>query len=308
MFNFKDLSDKAEDFKAQNYLLTADKFFKKRRTTKQIYVFDLRSSQDFEESHLPGAHNLPFEQFEDSIYQMPFSADIMLYGSNREETLSAAEILFDNGFETFYIIDSYDSLMGGVDASFINLSLTAQEHISNYLNNSEDKYQGILLVVEPKMERKANYSVEFIDLKDSLLDSISIEFEMFHVLVSKDSIPYLHGTEIDLDDNGELVAFNPSMSIIKFDGSVEQQIQQVLDEEVNPMVASHGGVVSLLEVKDQNVYLEFGGGCQGCSMIDVTLKQGVEVMIKEQIPEIAAIYDVTDHAGGENPYYQPSAK
>jgi len=111
-----------------------------------------------------------------------------------------------------------------------------------------------------------------------------------------------------LDDNGELVAFNPSMSIIKFDGSVEQQIQQVLDEEVNPMVASHGGVVSLLEVKDQNVYLEFGGGCQGCSMIDVTLKQGVEVMIKEQIPEITAIYDVTDHAGGENPYYQPSAK
>ena len=308
MFNFKDLSDKAEDFKAQNYLLTADKFFEKRRTTKQIYVFDLRSSQDFEESHLPGAHNLPFEQFEDSIYQMPFSADIMLYGSNREETLSAAEILFDHGFERFYIIDSYDSLMGGVDASYINLSLKAQENISNYLNVSVEKYQGILLVVVPKMDRKANYSIQFIDLKDSHPDSISIEYEMFNVLVSKDTISYLHGTEIDLDDNGELVAFNPSMSIIKFDGSVEQQIQQVLDEEVNPMVASHGGVVSLLEVKDQNVYLEFGGGCQGCSMIDVTLKQGVEVMIKEQIPEIAAIYDVTDHAGGENPYYQPSAK
>ena len=131
---------------------------------------------------------------------------------------------------------------------------------------------------------------------------------MFKVLFSKDTISYLHGTEIDLDDEGSLVAFNPSMSIIKFDGSVEQQIQQVLDEEVNPMVASHGGVVSLLEVKDQNLYLEFGGGCQGCSMIDVTLKQGVEVMIKEQIPEIIAVYDVTDHAGGENPYYQPSAK
>ncbi len=83
---------------------------------------------------------------------------------------------------------------------------------------------------------------------------------------------------------------------------------EVLDEEVNPMVAAHGGVVSLLEIKDQNVYLEFGGGCQGCGMIDVTLKQGVEVMIKEQVPEIEAIYDVTDHAGGENPYYQPSEK
>ena len=308
MFNFKDLSDKVEDFNAQDYLLTPYNFFEKRRTSKKIYIFDLRSSKDFEESHLPGAHNLPFEQFEDSIYQMPFSDEIMLYGNSSKETFSAAEILFDNGYETFYIIDSYNTLIGGIDASFINLSLEAQEQISNKLNVSADMFQGIIIDVAPIMDRKANYSVQFIDLEDIPLDSISIELEMFNVLIKRDSIPYLQGTQIDLDDKGELVAFNPSMSVTKFSGSVEQQIQQVLDEEVNPMVASHGGVVSLLEVKDQNVYLEFGGGCQGCSMIDVTLKQGVEVMIKEQIPEIIAVYDVTDHAGGENPYYQPSAK
>jgi Fe/S biogenesis protein NfuA len=308
MFNFKDLSDKVEDFNAQDYLLTPYNFFEKRRTSKKIYIFDLRSSKDFEESHLPGAHNLPFEQFEDSIYQMPFSDEIMLYGNSSKETFSAAEILFDNGYETFYIIDSYNTLIGGIDASFINLSLEAQEQISNKLNVSADMFQGIIIDVAPIMDRKANYSVQFIDLEDIPLDSISIELEMFNVLIKRDSIPYLQGTQIDLDDKGELVAFNPSMSVTKFSGSVEQQIQQVLDEEVNPMVASHGGVVSLLEVKDQNVYLEFGGGCQGCSRIDVTLKQGVEVMIKEQIPEISAIYDVTDHAGGENPYYQPSAK
>ena len=127
-------------------------------------------------------------------------------------------------------------------------------------------------------------------------------------MVSKEVIPYLEGTEVDLNDKGELEAFNPSMSITEISGSVEEQIQHVLDEEVNPMVASHGGVVSLLEIKDHNAYLEFGGGCQGCGMIDVTLKQGVEVMIKAQIPDIEAIYDVTDHAGGTNPYYQPSAK
>ena len=308
MFNFKDLSDKVEDFNAQDYLLTPYNFFEKRRTSKKIYIFDLRSSKDFEESHLPGAHNLPFEQFEDSIYQMPFSDEIMLYGNSSKETFSAAEILFDNGYETFYIIDSYNTLIGGINASFFNLSLEAQEQISNKLNVSADMFQGIIIDVAPIMDRKANYSVQFIDLEDIPLDSISIELEMFNVLIKRDSIPYLQGTQIDLDDKGELVAFNPSMSVTKFSGSVEQQIQQVLDEEVNPMVASHGGVVSLLEVKDQNVYLEFGGGCQGCSMIDVTLKQGVEVMIKEQIPEISAIYDVTDHAGGENPYYQPSAK
>ena len=77
---------------------------------------------------------------------------------------------------------------------------------------------------------------------------------------------------------------------------------------MNPMVAAHGGVVRLLEVKENSAYLEFGGGCQGCGMIDVTLKQGVEVMIKAQIPEIEAIYDVTDHAEGSNPYYNPSSK
>ena len=92
-------------------------------------------------------------------------------------------------------------------------------------------------------------------------------------------------------------------SITKLNGTVEEQIQHVLDEEVNPMVASHGGVVSLLEVKESSAYLEFGGGCQGCGMIDVTLKQGVEVMIKEKAPEIIEVFDSTDHAAGTNPFY-----
>ena len=308
MFKFSDLSDKDEEFNAQNHLLTPKKFFEKRRTAKKVYVFDLRSSEDFETSHLPGAHNLPFEHFEDSIYQMPFSGEIMLYGGDEKELFSAAEILYDNGFEIFSFIDSYDSLIGGVDASFIDISRKAQDHIKKFINASSEKIQGVSIIIETKTERKANYSIQFIELSDTPAENISIDFENIPVLVSKEVIPYLEGTEVDLNDKGELEAFNPSMSITEISGSVEEQIQHVLDEEVNPMVASHGGVVSLLEVKDHNAYLEFGGGCQGCGMIDVTLKQGVEVMIKAQISEIEAIYDVTDHAGGTNPYYQPSAK
>ena len=308
MFKFSDLSDKDEEFNAQNHLLTPKKFFEKRRTAKKVYVFDLRSSEDFETSHLPGAHNLPFEHFEDSIYQMPFSGEIMLYGGDEKELFSAAEILYDNGFEIFSFIDSYDSLIGGVDASFIDISRKAQDHIKKFLNASSKKIQGVSIIIETKTERKANYSVQLIELSDTPAENISIDFENIPVLVSKEVIPYLEGTEVDLNDKGELEAFNPNMSITEISGSVEEQIQHVLDEEVNPMVASHGGVVSLLEVKDHNAYLEFGGGCQGCGMIDVTLKQGVEVMIKAQIPEIEAIYDVTDHAGGTNPYYQPSEK
>ena len=308
MFKFSDLSDKDEEFNAQNHLLTPKKFFEKRRTAKKVYVFDLRSSEDFETSHLPGAHNLPFEHFEDSIYQMPFSGEILLYGGDEKELFSAAEILYDNGFEIFSFIDSYDSLIGGVDASFIDISRKAQDHIKKFLNASSEKIQGVSIIIETKTERKANYSIQFIELSDTPAENISIDFENIPVLVSKEVIPYLEGTEVDLNDKGELEAFNPNMSITEISGSVEEQIQHVLDEEVNPMVASHGGVVSLLEVKDHNAYLEFGGGCQGCGMIDVTLKQGVEVMIKAQIPDIEAIYDVTDHAGGTNPYYQPSEK
>ena len=87
---------------------------------------------------------------------------------------------------------------------------------------------------------------------------------------------------------------------------VAQAVQKVLDDEINPAVASHGGHVSLLEVKNEVAYIQLGGGCQGCGMVDVTLKQGIEVRIREAVPSIREIVDTTDHAGGKNPYYQPS--
>jgi len=87
---------------------------------------------------------------------------------------------------------------------------------------------------------------------------------------------------------------------------VKAKVQKILDEMINPAVAGHGGFVELLDVKDNQVYLMLGGGCQGCGMVNVTLKQGIEVALKEEIPQIAGVIDQTDHAGGTNPYYQPS--
>lgn len=83
-----------------------------------------------------------------------------------------------------------------------------------------------------------------------------------------------------------------------------QAIQRLLDEQVNPTVASHGGHISLIDVADNRAYILLGGGCQGCGMADVTLKQGVEVAIMEAVPSIVEVIDTTDHAGGNNPYYQ----
>ena len=92
------------------------------------------------------------------------------------------------------------------------------------------------------------------------------------------------------------------------DSRIRAKIQDLLDTAINPAVAGHGGVVSLVDVRDKMVYLQMGGGCQGCGMADVTLKQGIETMIREELPEVADIIDVTDHAGGENPYSAASKK
>ena len=84
------------------------------------------------------------------------------------------------------------------------------------------------------------------------------------------------------------------------------RIQEMIDYQINPAVAGHGGFIELIDFKDGTVYLRMGGGCQGCGMANVTLKQGIERMLREEIPEIQQIMDETDHAGGSNPYYQPS--
>ncbi len=89
------------------------------------------------------------------------------------------------------------------------------------------------------------------------------------------------------------------------DLEMKDKIQDLLDSSINPAVAGHGGYVQLIDVKESVVYLQMGGGCQGCGMADVTLKSGIERMIKEEIPEVAEVLDTTDHASGQNPYYSP---
>ncbi len=90
------------------------------------------------------------------------------------------------------------------------------------------------------------------------------------------------------------------------DQTIKNKVQKILDEMINPAVAGHGGFVELLEVKEKVVFLMLGGGCQGCGMVNVTLKQGIEATLRDEIPQIAGVVDQTDHAGGSNPYYQPS--
>jgi Fe-S cluster biogenesis protein NfuA len=89
---------------------------------------------------------------------------------------------------------------------------------------------------------------------------------------------------------------------------IRERVQEVLDTRINPAVAAHGGYVGLIDVQGNTVFIQMGGGCQGCGMADVTLKQGIEVEIHAAVPEVGDILDTTDHAAGRNPYYTPSKK
>ena len=302
MFKFKDLSNTEDElFRPENYQLSVKDFFAKRRTAKRVYLFDLRGAGDYEISHLPGAHNLPIEHFENSIYQMPFTGDILLYGGGQGETLTAAEILYDNGFDTFYYVDRFLDLYEQVDESFFTISPEALKKIQA---QHEDASNGWQLAVEPKSPTKGVYTLR--PLKDDDTEQMQ-RFQKEGIVFWMDFslLPFLEGTEIQIDeDTGEIEVVNEGLGIGKLRGNFEDRVRQVLDEQVNPMVASHGGVVSLSRIENGEVFLRFGGGCQGCGMVDVTLKQGVEVMMKESVPDIVAIHDATDHDSGSNPYYR----
>jgi Fe/S biogenesis protein NfuA len=302
MFKFKDLSNTEDElFRPENYQLSVKDFFAKRRTAKRVYLFDLRGAGDYEISHLPGAHNLPIEHFENSIYQMPFTGDILLYGGGQGETLTAAEILYDNGFDTFYYVDRFLDLYEQVDESFFTISPEALKKIQA---QHEDASDGWLLAVEPKSPTKGVYTLRPLN-NDDTEQMQRFEKEGIVFWMDFSLLPFLEGTEIQIDeDTEEIEVVNEGLGIGKLRGNFEDRVRQVLDEQVNPMVASHGGVVSLSRIENGEVFLRFGGGCQGCGMVDVTLKQGVEVMMKESVPDIVAIHDATDHDSGSNPYYR----
>lgn len=90
-------------------------------------------------------------------------------------------------------------------------------------------------------------------------------------------------------------------------GPLAEKVREILESQVNPAIASHGGKISLVDVQDTEIFLEMSGGCQGCAMSRLTLRQGVERMLRQALPELSAVHDITDHASGSNPFYEQPA-
>ncbi|MEH6344502.1 MAG: Fe-S biogenesis protein NfuA [Bermanella sp.] len=128
------------------------------------------------------------------------------------------------------------------------------------------------------------------------------------VYLDKQSILYMEDAKIDFAKDkmgGQLTikAPNAKMPKVTNDSPIEEQITYILYNEINPGLASHGGEVKLVEVTEDNLaILEFGGGCQGCSAVDVTLKEGIEKTLLAKLPQLAGVRDVTDHTQGDNAY------
>ncbi|HEY5154924.1 MAG TPA: NifU family protein [Acidimicrobiales bacterium] len=132
------------------------------------------------------------------------------------------------------------------------------------------------------------------------------------VAIPEGSLEQLRGSTLDLPANaaqGGLVLRNPNRPNplagvdLELTGDLAEKVGQLLEQSINPSLASHGGYATLVGVDDTKVFLTMGGGCQGCSMSAATLVEGIQVAIKEAIPEVTEIIDATDHTAGENPFY-----
>jgi Fe/S biogenesis protein NfuA len=160
-----------------------------------------------------------------------------------------------------------------------------------------------------------SYELAFVALADKKPDWVEERHGDLAVIFPADDAEKLDGAALELTDQG-LVMNNPnspappamSAPAGDLEGPLVERIQQVIEQQVNPAIASHGGGAELVSVDGTIAYLRLFGGCQGCGLAQVTLKQGIERIMLEAIPDLTQVVDVTDHASGDDPYYQSQKK
>lgn len=188
----------------------------------------------------------------------------------------------------------------------INFTDTAIGKIEELLTSEDRQDMALRLQIMGRGAGGFRYSMRFIPKTEMTEQDENLPFDNFEVIVDKDSLENLNGATVDFKEDNFQRGFAIDNPNPVWKDPVAQEIQELLDSKINPGLASHGGFVALLEYRDDVAFIGFGGGCQGCGMVDVTLKHGVEAMILEEIPQVKQIVDTTDHRSGENPYYESS--
>ncbi len=190
----------------------------------------------------------------------------------------------------------------------LTISSNAQTHFRRILEQQGIAELGIRLSAVHPGTIKADCRLEFCEPDDLLGDEWMLECEGFSLYVAADSTAWLDAAELDFVGQAGAAQLTIKAPHLKgkvpgAEASIVERVRHVLDSEIAPMLAAHGGKVALQEVDaDGVVILRFGGGCHGCGMVDVTLKQGIEKTLCERIPEVTAVRDATDHSSGSAPY------
>lgn len=193
-----------------------------------------------------------------------------------------------------------------VDVSF---SESAQQYLKELLDKQDCEGIGIRMFVSNPGTPRAETCIAYCRPGEEEADDEVMELKGFKAYFEARSVPFLEEASVDYSPDrmgGQLTIRAPNSKMVKVteDSPVEDKINYVLYNEINPGLAAHGGQVNLVEFTDDGyAVLEFGGGCQGCSAIDLTVKHGVEKTLMAQIPGIEGVRDVTDHTDRSNAYY-----
>lgn len=191
----------------------------------------------------------------------------------------------------------------------ITISESAQAHFVKLLEKQNERTNIRVFVVNPGTP-SAECGVSYCPV-DAVEDTdVTLPFNGFDAVVDQESAPFLEEAEIDFvtDQMGSqltLKAPNAKARKVESDAPLSERVSYMIEAEINPQLASHGGKVMLVEITERGeAILQFGGGCNGCSMVDVTLKDGIEKQMLEQFSgELTAVKDATEHQAGEHSYY-----
>lgn len=192
----------------------------------------------------------------------------------------------------------------------IEITQSAQEYFARLIAQQEMDDVGLFLTVQKPGTPVASCDLQFHVPGQSGQEEIEFGYDGFKLYIPAGTERWLEQAKIDFektDTGSQLTIKAPGIKGSKPDDSdsLEEKIEWVLQAEINPGLASHGGRVSLEEITpDNEVVLRFGGGCHGCGMVNVTLQEGIEKTLREYFPEVKAVIDATDHASGSNPYYK----
>jgi len=192
----------------------------------------------------------------------------------------------------------------------VTVSESAQRYLSQLISNQESGGMGVRMFVTQPGTKFAETCLAYCQPEDIVEDDDIVSLEGFKLYLEKKSVPFLDEAYVDYAEEkmgGQLTIKAPNAKMPKIDENspLNERINYILVTDINPGLASHGGEVSLVELTEDNIaILRFGGGCQGCSAVSITLKDGVEKRLLEIIPELKGVKDSTDHTVTENAYYK----